>query len=391
MLVPRTALLERIRALLRDSPVVALLGPRQSGKTTLALQALRLTTNGDRFDLEDPRDLQRIGQPMTALEGLRGLVVIDEIQRAPELFPILRVLADRRPLPARFLVLGSAAPELLRQSSESLAGRIRFVELPGFSLDEIDRRFLQRRLVRGGFPRSYLAASDSASFEWREDFIRTFIERDIPALGAQIRSPSNLRRLWSMLAHRHAQVWSGASLAASLGESYPTVKRHVDLLTGALVLRQLQPWLPNLEKRLVKSPKVFIRDSGVLHALLGVRSFRELEGHPSLGASWEGLVLEELVGRVSERDVYFWSTHAGAEVDFVWKRGARLVGFEARWGDAPAMTKSMHIALADLRLDALYVVYPGPRRYRLDKRVEVLPIEELASVLPGGARKRRNL
>ena len=381
-LVPRTAVLGRVRSLLRASPVVALLGPRQSGKTTLAQQVLATSKRGERFDLEDPRDAQRLAQPMTTLERLRGLVVIDEVQRVPELFAVLRVLADRRPLPARFLVLGSASPELLRQSSESLAGRIRFVELPGFSLAEIGPSHMRRRLLRGGFPRSYLAESDASSFGWREDFVRTFVERDVAALGATIKSPANLRRLWMMLAHRHGQVWNGAELAGALGESYPTVRRHIDLLTGALVVRQLPPWLPNMEKRLVKSPKVYVRDSGLLHALLGLRTFAELEGHPSLGASWEGLVLEELLARVSERDVFFWSTHAGAELDFVWRRGDRLVGIEAKWSDAPSMTKSMHIALADLGLSALWVVYPGPKRYRLDKRVEVLPIAELPSVLP---------
>jgi predicted AAA+ superfamily ATPase len=362
--------------------VVALLGPRQSGKTTLAGQVLDTVRRGERFDLEDPRDAQRLANPMTALEELRGLVAIDEVQRAPGLFTVLRVLADRRPLPARFLVLGSASPEMLRQSSETLAGRIRFVDLPGFSLAEVGAEYLRRRLLRGGFPRSYLAPSDAASFGWREDFIRTFIERDLPSLGERIQSPANLRRLWTMLAHRHAQVWNGAGLAAALGESYPTVKRHLDLLTGSLVVRQLQPWLPNLEKRMVKSPKVYVRDSGLVHALLGIRRFSEAEGHPVLGVSWEGLVLEELLVRVSERDLFFWSTHAGAEIDFVWRRGGRLVGFEAKWGDAPAMTKSMHIALTDLGLTALYVVYPGPHRYRLERRVEVIPISELPSVLP---------
>lgn len=380
--IPRLALFDRIRARVRSSPVTALLGPRQSGKTTLARQVLAETGRGERFDLEDPRDLARLRQPMTALEGLRGLVVIDEVQRAPDLFPVLRVLADRRPLPARFLVLGSASPDLLRQSSETLAGRVRFVELPGFTLEELGPNAMRRRLLRGGFPPAYLAANDTLSLGWREDFIRTFIERDIPALGQHIRVPANLRRLWTMLAHRHGQVWNGAALAASLGESHPTVKRHVDLLTGSLVVRQLQPWLPNLEKRLVKSPKVFIRDSGLLHALLGIGTFRDLEGHPSLGASWEGLVLEELLARVSERDVAFWSTHAGAEVDFVWSRGRRLVGFEAKWRDAPAVTKSMHIAMADLELEALYVVYPGPKRYALAKRIEALPLIDLPSVLP---------
>lgn len=379
--LPRPAFLAQVTRRLKHNPVVGLLGPRQSGKTTLATQVLASVRRGERFDLEDPRDLQRLSQPMTALESLKGLVVIDEVQRAPELFPILRVLADRRPLPARFLVLGSASPDLLRQSSETLAGRIAFVELPGFTLSEVGASHMRRRLLRGGFPRSYLAVSEAASAEWREVFIRTFIERDIPALGAQLRSPANLRRLWSMLSHRHGQVWNGAALATALGESYPTVKRHVDLLTGALVVRQLAPWLPNLEKRLVKSPKVYVRDSGLHHALLGIRTFRELEGHPTLGASWEGLVLEELTAKISERELFFWSTHAGAEVDFIWKRGVKLVGFEATWGDAPVMTRSMHVGLQDLGLDALYVVYPGPKRYRLNERVEVLPISELPSVL----------
>ena len=381
-ILPRPDLLRRIRTALRESPVVAVLGPRQCGKTTLALQVLGATRRGERFDLENPRDVQRLEQPMTALEGLRGLVVIDEVQRVPELFPVLRVLADRRPLPARFLVLGSAAPEMLRQSSETLAGRIRFVEIGGFDLAEVGAPHLRRRHLRGGFPPAFLARSDAASLAWREDFIKTFIERDIPALGETIRSPANLRRLWTMLAHRHAQVWNGAELAAALGESYPTVKRHIDLLSGALVIRQLQPWLPNMEKRLVKSPKVFIRDSGMLHALLGITTFRELEGHPSLGASWEGLVLDELMVRIPADQLFFWSTHAGAEIDFVWHRGGRLVGIEAKWNDAPKITKSMHVALADLRLQTLYIVYPGGVRYRLDDRIEVIPIAELASILP---------
>lgn len=381
-LIARPALLARTRSLLRDSPVVALLGPRQSGKTTLAAQVLQAARRGERFDLEDPRDLQRLQQPMTALEELRGLVVIDEVQRVPELFPILRILADRRPLPARFLVLGSASPELLRQSSESLAGRIRFVELPGLHLEEVGAKHLRKRLVRGGFPRAFLARSDAASFGWREDFIKTFIERDVPALGVHLRSPANLRRLWSMLAHRHAQLSNGAELAGALGESYPTIKHHLDLLTGALVVRTLPPWLVNLEKRLVKSPKVYVRDTGMVTALLGLRTYRELEGHPVLGALWKGFVLEELLARISERDVFFWATHAGAELDFVWRDGARLVGFEAKWGDAPALTKSMRIALEDLGLAALYVVYPGPKRYRLARGVEVVPVAELGQVLP---------
>lgn len=379
-ILPRSELRERVEALLRESPVVALLGPRQSGKTTLAGQVVRRRGSGQRFDLEDPRDVQALAEPMTALEPLEGLVVIDEVQRVPDLFPVLRVLADRRPLKTRFLVLGSASPALLRQSSESLAGRVRFLELPGLGLDEVGPRAQRRLLLRGGFPPSFLAASDAASFGWRNDFVRTFIESDLAQFGVGVRNPLQLRRLWQMLAHRHGQVWNGAELAGALGEQYLTVKRHLDLLTEGLVVRQLAPWLPNLEKRLVKSPKVFIRDSGVTLALLGVRSWTELLGHPKLGALWEGLVLEELVRRVGDRALHFWSTHAGAELDFVLAHPRAPVGFEAKWGDAPSLTKSMRIALEDLHLERLYVVYPGPKRYTLEKRVEVLPLSMLSEV-----------
>lgn len=378
--IARSAIVRHVEGLLRTAPIVALLGPRQSGKTTLARQVLASRV-GERFDLEDPRDASRLAQPLTALESLRGLVVIDEVQRQPELFPVLRVLADRRPVRARFLLLGSASPALLRQTSETLAGRIRFVELGGFSLDEVGLPSMRRLLVRGGFPRSFLARSDAESFGWREDFILTFLERDIGALGIDVRSPAQLRRLWTMLAHRHAQLWNGAELGAALGEAYPTVKRHLDILTGALVVRQLPPWLPNLEKRLVKSPKIFVRDSGLLHALLGVRGWRDLEGHPKLGASWEGFVLEEVIRRVGDRDVYFWATHAGAELDIVIQRGRAPVGIEVKWADAPTMTKSMHVALADLGLRHLAVVYPGDKRYTLQKNVEVIPVSDLDRVL----------
>ncbi len=382
MQVARTSLIARIRRALREAPVVALLGPRQCGKTTIARELLT-DQRGERLDLEDPRDLQRLSEPMTALENLRGLVVIDEVQRAPSLFPVLRVLADRRPTRARFLILGSASPELLRQSSETLAGRIRFVEMAGFSLAETGANAWRRRHLRGGFPRSYLARSETASVGWREDFVRTFIERDLVALGIEVRSHANLRRLWSMLAHRHGELWNGAELAGSLGETYPTVKRHLDILCGALVVRQLPPWLPNLEKRLVRSPKVYVRDSGILHALLGIATRRELEGHPKLGTSWEGFVLEEIISHVGERNVHFWASHGGAELDVLVTLGTRKVGFEIKWSDAPKMTRSIHQALADLALDRLFVVYPGPKRYALGPKVEAMPLAELGDVVGG--------
>ena len=378
--VARPDLQKRLSSLLRASPVVALLGPRQSGKTTLARELLA-ARRGILFDLEDPRDARRLSQPMTALEDLRGLIVIDEVQRQPDLFPVLRVLADRRPTRARFLLLGSASPELLRQTSETLAGRIRFVELDGFSIAEVGARNWRRLWLRGGFPPAYLAPGDDQSFGWREDFVRTFVERDIAALGLTLKSPAHLRRLWSMLAHRHAQLWNGAELAGALGESYPTVKRHLDILTGALVVRQLPPFLPNMEKRLVKSPKVFVRDSGLLHALLGIRTRWDLDGHPKLGASFEGFVLEEMIRRVGDRDLHFWSTHAGAELDFLLARGRAPLGIEVKASDAPQMTKSMHVALTDLGLRRLLIVYPGPKRYALAKNVEVVPVTELGDVI----------
>jgi predicted AAA+ superfamily ATPase len=301
--VHRGTLAGQVERLLRTSPVVALLGPRQSGKTTLARQLLQ-QRGGEVFDLEDPRDAQRLEQPLLALEDLKGFVVIDEVQRRPELTPILRVLADRRPVKARFLLLGSASPELLRQSSETLAGRVRFVEMGGFSVDEVGADRWERLWVRGGFPRSFLSRSERESVGWREDFIRTFLERDLANLGVEVRSRANMRRLWTMLAHRHGQLWNGAELAGALGESYPTVKRHLDLLTGALVVRQLPPWLENAEKRLVKSHKVYVRDSGLVHALLGIGSARDLRRHPILGSSWEGFVLEQVARAVGEKNTF---------------------------------------------------------------------------------------
>jgi hypothetical protein len=382
-LLPRDRLEGQVRRLLAASPVVALLGPRQSGKTTLARKILAGRA-GELFDLEDARDARRLAEPFTALEACRGLVVIDEVQRQPALFPVLRVLADRKPARARFLLLGSASFDLVRQSSESsetLAGRVRFVELGGFALDEVGAASWRRLLVRGGFPRSYLARTDADSLGWREDFVRTFIERDLTALGVEVRSRPQLRRLWTMLAHRHGQLWNGAELAGALGESYATVRRHLDLLTGALVVRQLQPWLENAEKRIVRSPKVYVRDPGLVHALLGLATYRDIERHPTLGVSFEGLVLEEIVRRVGERFVFFWATHAGAELDILVARGRARVGFEAKWSDAPHTTKSMHVALADLGLERLYVVYPGARRYRLHEQIEALPVAELGDVL----------
>ena len=374
-MIDRPQLRLRIRRALRRSRIVVLLGPRQSGKTTLA-RALVTGDSPNYFDLEDPASLARLEQPMTALQGLRGTVVIDEIQRRPDLFPVLRVLADRNPLPARFLILGSASPALLRQSSESLAGRLEIINIPGLSLAEVGTRSLNRHWQRGGFPLSYLARTNDDSLTWRRQFIQTFLERDLPQLGVSIPATA-LLRFWTMVAHCHGGIWSSADPARSLGIGESTVRRYLDLLTQLLVVRQLQPWHENLAKRQVKSPKVYVRDSGLLHALLGIRSERELLAHPKAGASWEGYVLEEILKTAEPDGAYFWATHQGAELDLLWMSNGRRVGIEVKRADAPTLTPSMRIALTDLRLDELNIIYPGTRPYELAPRVKVIPVSDI--------------
>lgn len=379
--IPRPALQAAVRAALRRSPAVALLGPRQCGKTTLA-RKLAATTPAEYFDLEKPADLARLAEPALALEPLRGLVVIDEVQRRPDLFPLLRTLLDRRPLRARFLLLGSASPELLGQSSESLAGRVSFVAISGFTFTEIGGDKQDALWLRGGFPRSFLARTAADSGDWRHDFVQTFLERDLAQLGSRVPAPT-MRRFWSMLAHYSGGIWNGSEIGKSLGDSHTTVRRHLDTLAGALMVRVLQPWHANLGKRQVKSPKVYIRDSGLLHTLLGIQSRAELEGHPKLGASWEGFVVEQLLARPRPPEAWYWRTQAGAELDLLIRHRSRFVGVEIKYADAPTLTPSMRTAVADLGLDRLWVVYPGTLRYRLAPRIEVLPlaacIEELGS------------
>jgi uncharacterized protein len=329
------------------------------------------------FDLENPASLSRLAQPMTALEKLRGVVVIDEVQRRPDLFPILRVLADRKPLPARFLILGSASPDLLRQSSESLAGRIEIVPIGGFDLDEVGASALGRHWSRGGFPNSFLARSNPDSFAWREQFIRTFLERDVPQLGINIPAPA-LLRFWTMVAHCHGSVWNAADPARSLGISESTVRRYLDLFTSLLVVRQLQPWHENLSKRQVKAPKVYIRDSGLLHVLLGIRTEQDMLGHPKIGASWEGYATEQLLSELEPSQAYFWATHQGAELDLLLFKDGRRLGIEIKRVDAPTLTPSMRVALADLKLEQLVVLYPGSQAYELEPRVRVMPLSALA-------------
>jgi uncharacterized protein len=374
-MIDRQTDFDLIRAALRRSRVVALLGPRQCGKTTLARQFVPADSE-NYFDLEDPQSAARLTEPDLALRPLKGLVVIDEIRRRAELFPLLRVLADRKPLPARFLILGSAAPELLNQSSETLAGRLETLPLEGFRLADLGPRAQQRLWLRGGFPLAYTAKTEADSFAWRRQFLQTFLERDVPQLGVEIPAVA-LGRFWSMLAHYHAQIWNGAELARALSVSEPTVRRYLDLLTGVFMIRQLPPWFENLGKRQVKSPNVFVRDSGLLHALLGVTDRRTLESHPKVGASWEGFAVEEVLKALRPDEAYYWATHQGAEIDLLLFKHGRRIGVECKRSDAPTLTPSMRIALADLKLDRLIVVYPGPRRYALADRVEVIPLADL--------------
>ncbi len=385
--VARPDLEVEIRAALRRSPVVTILGPRQCGKSTIARRIAGPAAHV--FDLEDPLDVARLAEPQTTLGALRGLVVVDEVQLQPSLFPLLRVLADRRPLPARFLLLGSASPDLVRGSSETLAGRTAFVPMSGFDLREAGGAHMRRLWLRGGFPRSFLAAGEEASRRWRDDFVLTFLERDIRKFGVEVPAPV-LRRLWTMLAHYHGQTWNASELSRSLGEAHTTVKRHLDILSGALMVRPLQPWFENLGKRQVKAPKVYLRDSGVLHALLGVTTFASLESHPKLGASWEGFVIEQILRRTGDRDAYYWATPAGAELDLLVLVRGRRVGFEVKYSDAPRFTRSMGIAQHDLKLDRLFVVYPGPVSYALRDGAEVVSIHDLERTLDSLLGRRRN-
>jgi predicted AAA+ superfamily ATPase len=375
-MIERYATTEAIRAALGRSRIVALLGPRQCGKTTLARQFVPVES-ANYFDLEDPLSLARLDEAMTALRNLTGLIVIDEIQRRPDLFPVLRVLADRDPLPARFLILGSASPALLRQSSESLAGRIETVRIGGLTLADVGPQAYESHWLRGGFPLSFLAGTETNSLAWRKNFIQTFLERDVPQLG--IGAPAQaLFRFWTMLAHYHGQIWNAAEPARSLGVNETTVRRYLDLLAGVFMVRQLPPWHANLKKRQVKSPKIYLRDSGLLHQLLGIRTLQELLSHPKCGASWEGYVIETLLADVKADEAYFWATYAGAEIDLIIHKDGRRVGVEIKRADAPSLTPSMRSALEELGLERILVIYPGQLSYRLAENVEVVPAISLA-------------
>ncbi|NOZ11971.1 MAG: ATP-binding protein [Gammaproteobacteria bacterium] len=375
-MIQRLTWLNDIRTAIARSRIVTLIGPRQCGKTTLAREFLP-EDSANYFDLEDPVSLSRLDEPMTALSTLKGLVVIDEVQRRPDLFPVLRVLVDRKAYEGRFLILGSASGDLLRQPLETLAGRMESLTLSGFSLSELGYESMARHWLRGGFPLSYLAATNTDSMAWRKECIQALLERDFPQWGVRTSSAA-LWRFWTMLAHYHGQTWNAAEPARAMGVSESTIRRYLDLLSDAFMVRQLQPWHANLRKRQVKSPKIYIRDSGLLHQLLGLGSDRELLAHPKSGASWEGYVIEEVLHAVRPDEVFFWATHQGAEIDLVLRKNGKMYGVECKRTDTPRMTPSIRIALDDLKLEAIAVIYPGDKRFPIGPSVEAVPLGDVA-------------
>jgi predicted AAA+ superfamily ATPase len=382
-MIPRPKHLRELKGLLKSYPVVGIIGPRQIGKTTLARQVAKQQQRPTaHFDLEDARDLARLSDAEMTLEPLRGLVILDEIQRRPELFPLLRVLADRRPIRTRFLVLGSASPELLRQSSESLAGRISYYELPGLSLPEVQMKNQIKLWLRGGFPSSYTARTNSVSDLWRRDFITAFLERDLPQLG--VRTPSAvLRRFWSMLAHYHGQIWNASEFARSFGVTNKTVNHYLDVLASTFVVSPLQPWHENLKKRQVKAPKVYFADTGLFHSLLRLTTLADLDTHPKVGASWEGFVIQQVIQHlgVTPNERFFWATHGGAELDLFLVRGRRRWGFEVKRTSAPTITPSMRTALTDLKLQRLFVVHAGEHSFDMAKKIRAIALPHLLDEL----------
>jgi len=378
-MINRPSYIEHLSKAMRRSPVTALLGPRQCGKTTLARM---FGKNRDTiyFDLESQPDKMRLQNPELALGDLKGTVVLDEIQDMPELFSVLRVLADRPGNRTRFLILGSASPDLMKKASETLAGRVEFVELTGFTLSEINAKDQQKLWLRGGFPRSFLAPSSADSSAWLEGFIRTFLERDIPQLGISIPSTA-MRRFWTMLAHYHGQIWNASELGRAMGFSDKTMRAYLDILTGTFMVRQLMPWHENLGKRQVKAPKIYFRDSGILHQLLSLNDFHALSGHPRVGASWEGFALEQTLNIIRVQQVYFWSTYSGAELDLFFLHKGRRYGVEFKYSEAPVVTKSMRSAMETLNLHHLWIVYPGKMEYPVDEKITVHPLKNIASLI----------
>jgi len=374
----RKHFLQIIKDAFKVHPVVAILGPRQCGKTTLARMYANETTTLPKenyFDLEDYYDLARLENPQLSLSPLKGLIVIDEIQRKPDLFPTLRVLCDKPKKNQKFLILGSASSKLLRQSSESLAGRIHYIELTPFNFQET--KDLKKLWIRGGFPRSFLAEDEGASLLWRKSYIRTFVEQDVPSLGFRI-PPQQLWRFWMMLTHYHGGTFNGSEIGKSLNLSYKNIRSYTDLLTDTLMIRQLQPWHENISKRQVKSPKIYFRDSGLFHTLLGAEGESEILRHPKLGSSWEGFALEEIIRfyKANPLDCYFWATHSDAGLDLILFVKGQKLGFEFKYTDFPKITKSMQIAQKELKLDNLTVIYPGNKTIPLTKDIQAIGLED---------------
>jgi predicted AAA+ superfamily ATPase len=376
----RNKLLDELTAGLNESPIVTLLGARQVGKTTLARQFQEKTGQATVFDLESQTGMTALEKtPELTLRECRGLVIIDEIQRMPALFRILRPICDDPSLKAAFLLLGSASPDLIRGVSESLAGRAQFLPIPGFSIQEVGPDQQDRLWLRGTFPRAFLAASEAAAFRWLASFRQTLLERDIPSLGLRIPQAA-LGRFWALLAHYHGQIWNAAELGRAMDASPATANRYRDIFAGTYMLRVLYPWFENVGKRQVKAPKIYLRDPGLLHQLLGISTMRDLREHPRYGASWEGFALEQTLALCGDADSWFWSTQRGAELDLLLFRNGRRWGMEFKCTDAPTTTKSMRIALEDLGLAHLWVVYPGRAAYPMAERISALPLRDLPTV-----------
>ncbi len=374
-MIDRLTYMEKLSTALDRSPITAILGPRQCGKTTLA----RLFGSGktaEYFDLESQPDLQRLQNPELVLNSLEGLVILDEIQNMPMLFRTLRVLVDRPEKLTRFLILGSASPDLVKTVSETLAGRVEFIELSGFDIRETGTDTWQTLWLRGGFPRSFLSNSDEDSLAWREGFVKTFLERDIPQLGITIPAAA-MRRFWTMLAHYHGQLWNASEFARSMGLTDKTVRSYLDILTGTFMVHQLQPWHANIGKRQVKSPKIYLRDAGLLHTLLSISDMQSLWSHPRVGASWEGFALNQFLQVFSPTQHFFWSTYSGAELDLFFLHRGRRYGVEFKFSEAPKTTRSMRIALDDLQLDHLWIIYPGEHHYPIDERLTAWPLQQI--------------
>jgi hypothetical protein len=377
-MLKRQRYLKRLSTATARSPITALLGPRQCGKTTLAREFTKGKT-AHFFDLESPPDRARLQNAMLALSALKGIVVIDEIQCMPELFPVLRVIADDPTCKIRFLILGSASPQIVRNVSESLAGRVEFVEMAGFGISEIDTSLVQNLWLRGSFPRSFLADKDADSSAWREGFIKTFLERDIPQLGISIPAAA-MRRFWIMLSHYHGQTWNASDICRALGLSDKTVRSYLDILTGTFMIRQLQPWHENISKRQIKAPKIYFRDSGLLHHLLDLPDMHSLMGHPRVGASWEGFAVEQILQIIRPSEAFFWGTHSGNEIDLFFIQDGKRYGFEVKFTETPSVSKSMYIALDDLGLEHLWIIHPGKHTYPLHPKITALPLHDYKSI-----------